>query len=151
LSRFTWSNAEQDSIEALAEKCAFTYGKAIINARAIWNTFDTLAVNILACEIPNPSSSRISSTQTSEETEDVSSISIYPNPAKGSLTISIPNNEEEMLVEFIDVSGRIVKAINLNPNNLHILNVSDISAGWYAVSITRPISERFVKPIFIEN
>jgi hypothetical protein len=146
-----WTNAEKDSIETLAEKCAFTNGKSIINARAIWSTFDTLAVNIMACEIPNPSSSRISGIQISEATEDVSSISIYPNPAKGSVTISIPNNEEAMLVEFIDISGRIVKSINLNPSDMQVVDVSSISAGWYAVSVTRPISGRFAKPIFIEN
>ena len=56
-----------------------------------------------------------------------------------------------MIVEFIDVSGRIVKTINLNPNNMQVVDVSSISAGWYAVSITRPISGRFVKTIFIEN
>jgi hypothetical protein len=78
-------------------------------------------------------------------------VKVYPNPAKGSVTISIPNNEEEMIVEFIDVSGRIVKTINLNPNNMQVVDVSSISAGWYAVSVTRPISGRFVKPIFIEN
>jgi hypothetical protein len=151
LLRVTWTNAEKDSIETLAERCAFTNGKSVINARAIWSTFDTLAVNIMACEIPNPSSSRISGIQISEETEEVSTSSIYPNPAKASVTISIPNNEEGMLIEFIDVSGRIVKSINLSPSNMQVVDVSSISAGWYAVSVTRPISGRFVKPIFIEN
>lgn len=85
------------------------------------------------------------------EVEKKELVKVYPNPAKGSVTISIPNNEEEMLVEFIDVSGRIVKTINLNLNNMQVVDVSSISAGWYAVSITRPISGRFVKTIFIEN
>ncbi len=85
------------------------------------------------------------------EVEKKESVKIYPNPAKNSLTISIPNNKEEMLVEFIDVSGRIVKAINLNTNNMQVVDVSSISAGWYAVSVTRSISGRFVKPLFIED
>jgi hypothetical protein len=34
---------------------------------------------------------------------------------------------------------------------MHFLDVSLISAGWYAVSVTRPISGRFVQPIFIKN
>jgi hypothetical protein len=85
------------------------------------------------------------------EIEKKERVKVYPNPAKNSLTISIPNNEEEMFIEFIDVSGRIVKSINLNPSDKQVIGISSLSAGWYAISITRPISGRFVKPIFIEN
>jgi hypothetical protein len=151
LSRFTWSNAEQDSIQVLAERCAFTYGKCVFNARALWSSFDTLATPLIACEIPNPVSARFAGKKNEDVIEEISLIKIFPNPVKSSLNIYISTNQEETLTEIIDIYGRVVLTKQLGNAELHMLDISSISTGWYLVRITRPLSGSFVQSVFIER
>jgi hypothetical protein len=85
------------------------------------------------------------------EVEKKELVKVYPNPAQGSLTIFIPNNDKSALVEFIDVSGRVIKSISIQASEFNFINVNDISSGWYAVSVSQIEEGRFVKSIFIEN
>lgn len=151
LSRFTWSKAEQDSIQVLAERCAFTYGKSVFNARALWCSFDTLATPLIACEIPNPVSARYAGSQNDERKKSNSLIKIYPNPAQNSLSIFISENQEETLTEIIDIFGRVLLTKQLGNAELNMLDISSISTGWYLVRITRPLSSSFVHSVFIER
>ena len=60
-----------------------------------------------------------------------SSFSVYPNPAKDFVTITVGDNVLES-VQFTDINGRVVKTVN----GLNQINTSDLSAGVYMVKIT---------------
>jgi hypothetical protein len=57
--------------------------------------------------------------------------SIYPNPVTNILNISNPNNFEIKNLSIIDINGRVVK----NQSDLSQINVSDLNAGVYFVTI----------------
>ncbi|MDB9961610.1 T9SS type A sorting domain-containing protein, partial [Oceanihabitans sp.] len=67
-----------------------------------------------------------------DENELVSSLKIYPNPAIDNLNLT---NSKGVLIEsinFYDISGRIVKRIDVNNNDLYIrVNISELSSGIY--------------------
>jgi hypothetical protein len=96
-------------------------------------------------------SARYAGKQNDERQKSVSSINIFPNPAKNSLTVFISENQEETLTEIIDIYGRVVLTKQLGNAELHMLDISSISTGWYLVRITRPLSGSFVQSVFIER
>jgi hypothetical protein len=62
----------------------------------------------------------------------ISNINIYPNPTENFLNISNPNNVEIKSISVVDINGRIVKN---QSNSLSQINVSDLNAGVYFVTI----------------
>lgn len=61
-----------------------------------------------------------------------SKFSIYPNPTSSILNISNPYNVEIKNISVVDINGRIVKK---QLNSLSQINVSDLNAGVYFVTI----------------
>lgn len=68
-----------------------------------------------------------------DEMEQPIALSIYPNPATDAIQVNNPSNVEVSTIEFLDVSGRLVKSINAT--NAPI-SISDLNAGQYFVKIT---------------
>jgi hypothetical protein len=68
----------------------------------------------------------------SNEDFDSNSFSIYPNPTSSVLNISNPNSLELKNISVVDINGRIVKN---QSNSLSQINVSDLNAGVYFVTI----------------
>lgn len=60
------------------------------------------------------------------------SITIYPNPATHLLTVSTLSNIDK--IELLDVSGKLVKAIQGNSNEIRT-DISDLSSGMYFVKV----------------
>lgn len=63
---------------------------------------------------------------------DETAISVFPNPASSSLTISSKNQISEVIMT--DITGRTVKALPANDVSV-TLNISGISNGFYLVNI----------------
>ncbi len=73
--------------------------------------------------------------------------SIYPNPVKDRLNISLKGISGEVSLSVYDLQGRLVHKQMLNSIDSHI-NVSDLSKGVYIISLDEekmPINKRFVK------
>jgi hypothetical protein len=68
----------------------------------------------------------------SNEDFDSNSISIYPNPTSSVLNISNTNNFEIKNISVTDINGRVVKN---QTSSLTRINVSDLNAGVYFVTI----------------
>jgi hypothetical protein len=68
----------------------------------------------------------------SNQTFTTDNITVYPNPAKGNITIQLPESIQMDSVKIIDINGRVVETI-LNPSNT--IDVSKISDGMYLMQI----------------
>lgn len=65
--------------------------------------------------------------------EDVfNGLTIYPNPADGILQVSIRSFEEQASIEIYNVSGSLIKSLNINNPNADI-NTSDLANGLYFI------------------
>lgn len=71
-------------------------------------------------------------TNLSSNDNSISSLSIYPNPATTMLNISNTNNVEVKNISITDINGRVVKN---ETGSLTQINVSDLNAGVYFVTI----------------
>jgi len=78
-----------------------------------------------------------------------SPITIYPNPASGSVTITLPNDAKNAQLLVYDISGRQVQQTQLN--NLKQVDISNLSNGLYlfVVSSDKGILAR--EKIVVEN
>jgi hypothetical protein len=64
-------------------------------------------------------------------------LAVYPNPAKGTLYINLPEHMQGTAeVSILDISGRPVKIYNMPANGQLILNISDITPGIYSIKIS---------------
>lgn len=69
------------------------------------------------------------------ENEFSSKVSLYPNPAKNSLTVSDASKSTDATIEITDISGRIVKSVKAGFSNDVIINVSDLTSGNYILKL----------------
>ncbi|WP_018344132.1 T9SS type A sorting domain-containing protein [Cytophaga aurantiaca] len=98
-------------------------------------TFDK-AFTIAVLDLPEiPTSTR----NTSSNTE----INLYPNPAKGQVYINL---EGLVDVRILDLSGKVVKALQINNKTIHI---HDLQAGLYLIELTQD-GNTFIKKIIVE-
>lgn len=74
--------------------------------------------------------------------------SVYPNPASDAITISNDQNVMVSNVAITDMNGRVVKQVNAKNEPETRINVSDLSAGIYMLTINSEsgsITKKFVK------
>ncbi len=62
-------------------------------------------------------------------------IDIYPNPAKGQLSISTGKNLGSVIITLLDVNGRVVLETQKELFNTIILNTSQLQTGLYILNI----------------
>ena len=87
-----------------------------------------------------------------DESEFSKSINLFPNPTDGIFNLEIDNNSyENISLTIIDLTGRNLKKIELNKTNNYFseeINVSDLKAGYYLISIETKDNiaiKRFIK------
>ena len=71
-------------------------------------------------------------------------VKLYPNPARETITLSIPFDYDNFKATIYDLSGRQVKTVS-NPNNI---DVSDLNSGMYILNTTLndlSFNQKFVK------
>ncbi|MCK5693128.1 MAG: T9SS type A sorting domain-containing protein [Bacteroidales bacterium] len=82
-----------------------------------------------------------------EEQKLSASVSIYPNPSTGQLNLD--SDSELSAAKFFDVTGRMVKQINLNGEFNRTLDVSELRNGIYILQIETVMgvtqSSKFIK------
>ena len=81
-----------------------------------------------------------------DELSNELTFSIYPNPAKGSVSVQLENNANNL--QIIDIAGRTVITRNNLSTGIHKLKLSDLNAGIYFIKISNENEtkvERFIK------
>ena len=68
-----------------------------------------------------------------EEENELSGLSLYPNPASDIVQIQVPNGIQDIEIEVFDNAGKQI-AMQLSPDNT--IDVSNIASGLYLINIT---------------
>jgi len=70
--------------------------------------------------------------------DNAGSLSIYPNPATGVLTIEFDNEQiTGSTIELLDISGKVVYATTINPGETqHQINLISFEEGLYLIRIS---------------
>ena len=74
---------------------------------------------------------------------------LFPNPAKGQVTISLGNDQKMDEVQLVDVTGRIVKQWNWEESSVMILNVEEIPSGYFIIKLVNG-NQSWVKRLIVE-
>jgi hypothetical protein len=90
------------------------------------------AVDPNAAAVSAPSSFNLATLSIEEENE-LSGLSLYPNPASDIVKISLPNGIQDIQIEVFDNAGKQI-AMQLSPENT--IDVSNIASGLYLITIT---------------
>ncbi len=64
--------------------------------------------------------------------KDAFEFSVYPNPAKASITVT---NGENSIIRILDITGKVMLTTTANSDS-EIINISELNAGIYFVSMT---------------
>ncbi|PLX14966.1 MAG: hypothetical protein C0598_00145 [Marinilabiliales bacterium] len=61
---------------------------------------------------------------------------IFPNPAKDFTTLNLSNTEHDLIIELLDLSGKIIIEDNITSTQTdYRLNISDIKSGMYIIRV----------------
>lgn len=95
----------------------------------------------------NTRSGLIDANTTGIADRSVLALSIYPNPAKESVTIQLPKNSDHSLIRLIDIRGREVmsKALGSTPAAKYTLNTASVTPGIYFIQIAVQSTTYMVK------
>ncbi len=79
-------------------------------------------------------------------TEEISRLNIYPNPATDILTVELPSKADMEQLEFYDASLRLVKSENINQSNSTVqVSVVDLPRGVYLLQMRQSVSRLIVE------
>ena len=68
---------------------------------------------------------------------DLSAITIYPNPSSDILNIDLSSaNEEIQSISLVDITGKLIQTIDVHENALLKLNLSSFASGLYYIKIS---------------
>jgi len=113
------------------------------NAQGVWTLFmedqgsaDTGSLTSWNVEICS-----IASVPLAVENLSISSLNMWPNPTKGDLNISMPNQKlAQVNIQVLDVLGRLVKEFNFKDSKTIFntkLSLNNLSKGIYSVKVIR--------------
>ena len=86
-------------------------------------------------QVDNDGRFEYSAVQMASFSANTNSISIYPNPAKGRVQISIPNASGRLFYNVLQLSGKAILSGNFTGSN-HTLDIANLAAGTYLLQVT---------------
>lgn len=129
ISAGTYANIKQ-----LAQKCPYSDGAVVYNARALMKIWGDDEIYHNACEVMsipagNGDQSKLSKTRSTLPTENVL---VYPNPNNGTFNIAYTFQENTHTFELYDLMGKKVTEKTLSGNDgVEKINLSNINHGIY--------------------
>jgi len=72
--------------------------------------------------------------RSANEDNKITGIQVYPNPAANSIHINLPDYENYIKAELLDMQGKVLKTVTLNNENI-ILSTEDINNGLYLIRL----------------
>ncbi|GEM_PF-6912066 len=85
------------------------------------------------------------------QAEENEPVQVFPNPTEGSLNISLPDSWETYQYQLTSISGQLVKSAGQEWNSgLQTINLSDVTAGMYILTIHGNMGKSFVQKIRVE-
>ncbi|MDI3320379.1 T9SS type A sorting domain-containing protein [Pinibacter soli] len=75
---------------------------------------------------------------------------VYPNPARGKVTIAHPEAKENNQVKLIDLGGRVVKVVKMEKGSTQtIINLQGVAAGTYKI-VWSDGKQTIIKSLMVE-
>ena len=71
-------------------------------------------------------------------------MSLFPNPASGSINLSLAQTANYPLLKIFDAQGREVITLQIE-NNLTVLNIHELQSGTYFASLNGQPAQKFIK------
>lgn len=134
--KFNLTTFELAELESIGDMCPFEIGAVVHQARALFNSLNSISKDFI--DVCNPNNTRQSQSGSGLEnlTSD-SNIKIYPNPNDGSFIIELENDdsEEQAQVEVFDIQGKKIYSANLNKDQINYISIPQISKGIYFIKI----------------
>lgn len=127
-------------------------GTATYDNMAYWDNYRLLVLEA------NLSGGALKLEQMSTETPPPTSInnintakalSIYPNPATSTVTISLPANTQNATASIVSMNGSIALTQSINSNNA-TLDVNSLSSGIYTLNVTLDNGEELTSKLTIK-
>jgi hypothetical protein len=82
--------------------------------------------------------------------ETPSGFAVYPNPAKGTVFVRLPQDLQAAWIGLYDISGRLVRYMEVNGQFGTLeLDVSGLPAGLYWISCLSDLGERRIRRVAI--
>lgn len=100
-----------------------------------------LKLEQMSTETPPPTSVNNIST--------VKALSLYPNPATSTVTITLPNNTDNATASIISMNGSVVLNQNINSSNATI-DINSLSSGIYTVNVTLDNGQKLTSKLTIK-
>lgn len=124
----TFTQAQKDTLIAMAWSCPFEWGNVIIRARGAASSFDTSIFYMNLCEIYFEESARLSAHQKNKKEEE---IRIFPNPSQGSFTIDLIGGIADM--RLFSTTGQLL--MNRKIISIETISLENIASGTYLIEV----------------
>jgi Secretion system C-terminal sorting domain len=121
-------------LHILANKCPYTDGIAVYQARVLLSEVDELGTEYYnACEIGEDTRNMTSFVNADPMQEQNTVLAVYPNPATDQLTVNYKIDATDIaLFEIYNLIGEKVIEKQLNANEtVQLLSVAQLNAGAY--------------------
>lgn len=87
-------------------------------------------------------------TAISDNSSDIKSVSIYPNPTSGRINVAVNNGNNINEVVVLDITGNVLMSKSVNANNIS-LDLSSFAKGLYLVKVVTA-EDSFVKKVVLK-
>lgn len=141
----TFVDLDNKTLLTLANKCPFTEGEVVYQARALYNIINS-TIELFNNNCPSTSSSRLKSTFTLTNNWIVN---LYPNPASNELFINTNNEKEDLKITITDVNGRLIADYNSKINGFNGNIKLNMNSGIYFVTLVNQNNDKVVKKLVI--
>lgn len=151
------SQTDYVNLENIANLCAYKYGNAVYQARALLNitTYGNQSWEDDNCE-DDKSDGRMGNFGEEEQgialTETIKA-SLYPNPNNGNFTLAYDLKQTpEATIQLLDVTGKIVYTTSIdNLNNIIQINTNDLHSGIYFIQLMNKNSLLWTDKVMISK
>lgn len=87
-------------------------------------------------------------TTNSDNSSDINSVNIYPNPTSGRINVAVNNGNNINEVVVLDITGNVLMSESVNANNVS-LDLSSFAKGLYLVKVITA-EDSFVKKVVLK-
>lgn len=140
--KYELARKEKNSVKSIASQCALTGGKAVFQARALYNMLaghDTIFIEICKDNFTNAKLAQNSDRDNTPATLSLNSIAkLYPNPNGGSFILEYNIvDATDALFEIFDITGKRIDSVKLNGKvTLAEVNENGLENGIYYYRIS---------------
>lgn len=122
---------QSDEVRTIAQKCPLTSGQAVYEAQRLMKVIGEYYSSDIEVDCTTPKLRSV------EVDEQVSQLTIHPNPSDGMFTMELPADKSIDQIIISDVSGRTVTQITVENRKVFTIDLTSQSPGVYFYKANR--------------